>query len=58
MWNINMQPKDTSIGHFYVSIAKSVLRIGAGIALWHGLLKSAAALFIMAELLGILEEVV
>ena len=55
---MSIQPKDTSNGHFYVSIAKSVLRIGAGIALWHGMLKSAAALFIIAELLGILEELV
>jgi len=55
---MDIQPKDTSKGHFYVSLVKSALRIGAGIALWTGMLKSAAALFIVAELLGILEEIV
>lgn len=55
---MKVQPKDTSRGHFYVSIAKSILRIGAGAFLFCGLLKSAAALFIVAELLGVLEELV
>jgi len=55
---MDIQPKDTSKGHFYVSLVKSALRIGAGFALWNGMLKSAAALFIVAELLGVLEELV
>ena len=55
---MNIQPKDTSYGHFVVSMAKSVLRIGAGIFLFAAMLKSAAVLFIVAELLGILEELV
>jgi hypothetical protein len=30
---MEVQPKDTSKGHFYVSIVKSVLRIAAGTSL-------------------------
>lgn len=64
---IDIQPKDTSKGHFYVSLVKSFLRIAAGFALilagqdfmlvttW---LTTAGGLFIVAELLGILEELV
>lgn len=64
---INIQPKDTSKGHFYVSLAKSFLRIVAGVALamagfdfalafaW---LKVAGGFLILAECLGILEELV
>lgn len=55
---MKVQPKDTSKGHFVVSLAKSVLRIGAGIFLFAGILKSAAVLFILAEVLGIVEELV
>ena len=55
---INIQPKDTSKGHFYVSLVKSGLRIGAGIALLRGQLITAGALFIAAEILGIVEELV
>jgi hypothetical protein len=55
---INIQPKDTSKGHFYVSIVKSGFRIGAGIALVRGQLITAGALFILAEILGIVEELV
>lgn len=55
---MNIQPKDTSKGHFYVSLAKSGLRIGAGIALLRGELITAGALFIAAEILGIVEELV
>ena len=56
--NIDIQPKDTSRGHFYVSLVKSGLRIGAGIALLRGQLITAGALFIAAEILGIVEELV
>jgi hypothetical protein len=64
---IEIQPKDTSKGHFYVSLVKSFLRIAAGITLvmagnqplllgsW---LMVAGGLFMVAELLGILEELV
>ena len=44
--------------HLIVSIGKSGLRILAGIFLINGMLVSAGALFISAELLGILEELV
>jgi len=55
---LKIQPKDTSLGHFYVSLVKSIVRIGAGIALVMGLLVIAGGLFIVAEFLGMLEEVV
>jgi len=55
---MNIQPKDTSKGHFYVSLAKSGLRIGAGITLIQGLIVPAGVLFIAAEVLGIVEELV
>jgi hypothetical protein len=54
----NIQPKDTSKGHFYVSIAKSVVRIAAGAALIVGALIPTGGLLILAELLGVLEELV
>lgn len=64
---MEIQPKDTSRGHFYVSLVKSAIRIAAGGALvmcsvqpelvgaW---LKVAGGLVILAECLGILEELV
>jgi hypothetical protein len=55
---LNIQPKDTSKGHFYVSIVKSAVRIAAGVALIMGSLVVCGALLIMAEILGIVEEVV
>jgi len=55
---LNIQPKDTSRGHFYVSIVKSIIRIGAGGCLIQGNMFAAGALLIFAELLGILEELV
>ena len=55
---IDIQPKDTSKGHFYVSLAKSFLRIVAGIRLIQGDLLTAGVLLIIAELLGIVEELV
>lgn len=55
---VEVQPKDTSRGHFYVSIVKSGFRIGAGIALIRGELVTAGALLIFAEMLGIVEELV
>lgn len=50
--------KDPGRGHFYVSLVKSGLRIGAGITLIQGLIVLAGALFIAAEILGIVEELV
>lgn len=55
---IEIQPKDTSRGHFYVSMVKSVLRIIAGGNLVLGNLWMAGTLLIFAELLGIVEELV
>ena len=43
---MNIQPKDNSRGHFYISLIKSGFRIIAGVAL------------IIAELLGVAEELV
>lgn len=56
---IEIQPRDTSPGHFYVSLVKSVIRIAAGIALiWPQSLILAGAFLIAAEVLGIVEEMV
>lgn len=54
----NIQPKDTSKGHFYVSIVKSAVRIVAGGCLITGNFLMAGICFIMAEILGIVEELV
>lgn len=50
--------RDPSKGHFYVSLVKSIFRIGAGIALVSGNVITAGALLITAEVLGIIEELV
>ena len=55
---IDIQPKDTSKGHFYVSVCKSAVRIAAGSALIMGSLAVCGALLILAEILGIVEELV
>ena len=55
---MEIQPKDTSKGHFYVSLAKSAIRIVAGSCLITGNLLMAGVCFIMAEILGIVEELV
>lgn len=55
---IDIQPKDTSKGHFYISLVKSVVRIGAGGCLILGNLFFAGFLLIFAEILGIAEELV
>jgi hypothetical protein len=55
---MNIQPQDTSKGHFYVSMVKSALRIVAGSNLLLGNLFAAGALLILAEVLGIVEELV
>lgn len=55
---MEIQPKDTSRGHFYVSLVKSILRITAGGALIAGFVVHAGVLLIVAEVLGIVEELV
>ena len=55
---ITPAPKDPGMGHFYVSLVKSFLRIGAGGSLLYGNLLVAGILFIVAELLGILDALV
>ena len=55
---IEIQPKDTSKGHFYVSLVKSAIRIIAGVALINGEFIIAGGLLIAAEILGIVEEIV
>ena len=55
---MEIQPKDTSKGHFYVSILKSAVRIAAGAALIMGAFVLTGWLIILAEILGIVEEVV
>jgi hypothetical protein len=52
-----MQVKESKTNwHFRISVAKSILRIIAGIALVNGLLIPSGAFFIVAEILGIVEE--
>ena len=48
---MEVQPKDTSRGHFYVSLVKSGLRIVAGVFLIDGSLLVAGSLLILAECL-------
>ena len=55
---MSIQPKDTSRGHFYVSIVKSILRIVAGGSLVAGNFVAAGVLIVLAEVLGIVEELV
>ena len=52
-----MQVKESKTNwHFYISLIKSGFRIGAGFALIFGHLALSGALFILAEILGIVEE--
>ena len=55
---IEIQPQDPSKRHFYVSLVKSIIRIGAGCWLMQGNLLMAGVCFILAEVLGIVEELV
>ena len=48
--------KDPGKFHFYVSVAKSIVRIIAGITLATGAFFLAGMLFVAAEVLGIVEE--
>jgi hypothetical protein len=53
-----MQEKESKTNtHFWISLIKSVVRIGAGFALVYGTLYQAGGLLIIAEALGIAEEI-
>lgn len=52
-----MQPKESnSKSHFYISIFKSILRLGACYFLFNEEFGNSAIVFGLAELLGIIEE--
>jgi len=52
-----MQVKESKTNwHFRISVAKSSLRIGAGVALCKSDIWAAGLLLIVAEILGIIEE--
>ena len=52
-----MQPKESnSKSHFYISLFKSILRIGACYFLFNEQFGNSAIVFGLAELLGIIEE--
>ena len=55
---MNIQSKDTSRGHFWVSLAKSAIRIFAGGVLMAGNIWLAGVCIVLAEVLGIVEELV
>jgi hypothetical protein len=55
---IEIQPQDPSKRHFYVSLVKSLIRILAGISLIYGSVFTAGVLLIVAEMLGVVEELV
>ena len=55
---MEVQPKDTSKRHFYVSLVKSAIRIVAGGCLITGNLLMAGYCLIIAVMLGIVEELV
>lgn len=52
-----MQPKESKTNwHFNISLFKSCLRIVAGVTLIRGELIISGVLFILAEILGVIEE--
>lgn len=54
---LNVQPKDPSKMHFYISLVKSVVRITGCVAVIGGAsIFWLAGAFLVAELLGIAEE--
>ena len=58
---MDINKKDPGDGHFYVSIMKSLLRLGACYGLWmtgDSMLMVVGVLFGIAEVLGIVEELV
>jgi len=53
----NMQPKESKTNwHFWISFIKSIIRIFAAFALIGGNLVISGMSFMLAELLGIIEE--
>ena len=53
-----MQEKESKTNtHFWISLVKSGFRVGAGITLWNGDYMSAGTLLIIAEVLGVAEEI-
>jgi hypothetical protein len=64
---MNIQPQDTSRGHFYISMVKSFVRLAAGTAFimaWAEpelalqFVGAGGLLLIVAEVLGVAEELV
>lgn len=61
---MNEQPQDTDLKHpdplkhKYISFVKSGFRIVAGFALATGYFQAAGLLFVLAEVLGVVEEMV
>jgi hypothetical protein len=55
---MEIQTKDTSRGHFWVSLAKSAIRIFAGGVLMSGNFWLAGLCIVLAEVLGVVEEIV
>ncbi len=53
-----IETKRSMINHFTVSLVKSALRIAAGACLCFGLLPLAGTLLVLAEVLGVVEEIV
>ena len=51
-----MVNRDPGRRHFYISMVKSGVRIGAGAALVLGFFVNAGLLLIIAEILGVAEE--
>ena len=55
---MEVQPKDTSKWHFRISIVKSGMRFAAAFRLMQGDMWGAGLFLILAEVLGIAEEIV
>lgn len=55
---MEVQPKDPSKWHFRISIVKSGMRFAAAFRLIQGDMIGAGVFFIIAEALGIAEEIV
>jgi len=55
---IEIQPRDPSRRHFYASMVKSIVRLGACAALYTGDYATAAIMLFTAEMIGIAEELV
>jgi hypothetical protein len=52
-----MQQKESKTNwHFYISLVKSIIRMGAGTALVFQQFVLSGGLFILAEILGVVEE--